>query len=644
MSADRLGDLLLRWEELSERGEPVTAEELCRDCPELLGELRARIQALWALGPALAAGDPPTVAAQAAADTTPGGPPGPCAVAVPGYEILGELGRGGMGVVYKARQQGLGRVVALKMILAGAHAGAQQRLRFRGEAEAAARLHHPNIVQVYEVGEQDGCPYFSLEYVDGRSLNETLAEGLPPPLQAAALVEQLARAADYAHRRGIVHRDLKPGNVLLTQDGTPKISDFGVAKRLDDEQGRTRTGDVLGTPSYMAPEQAAGKSKEIGPAADVYSLGAILYQTLTGLPPFEGQSAWETVHLVLTAEPEPPSRRNPRLPRDLETICLRCLDKDPAKRYPSALALADDLRRFQSGQPIQARPVGWPERAMKWVRRRPALAALLTLSSVLLLVLLAGGWATALKESRSNRALQAAHQDLQEADRANRRALVRLNVTNGTHYLEDEDLFGSLIWFARALKLEDEDARRQAHRTRIAAVLRECPRLGQLWFHDGAVTDVTFSPDGRWVLTASDDHTARVWDAATGNPRFDAPLRHDAAVLRASFSPDGDRVVTAGADGTVRVWDAVTGRQLAALAGHQGAVRDARFSLDGRQVVTAGTDTTARVWDATSGAPVGVPLPHDGRVVRASFHPDGKRVLTASADGAARIWRLAAPT
>src|SRR5262249_40948806 len=241
------------------------------------------------------------------------------------------------------------------------------------------------------------------------------------PLEAAALVEQLARAADYAHRRGIVHRDLKPGNVLLTQDGMPKISDFGLAKRLDDDgQGRTRTGDVLGTPSYMAPEQAAGKSKEIGPAADVSPVGPILSQPLPGAPPFEGQSAWETVHLVLTAEPEPPSRRNPRVARDLETICLRCLDKDPAKRYPSALALAEDLHRFRSGQPIQAPRVGWPERVVKWGRRHPALASLLALSSALLLALLAGGWATAIKESRSNRALQAAPRDLQEVNRANR--------------------------------------------------------------------------------------------------------------------------------------------------------------------------------------------------------------------------------
>src|SRR6516225_7718464 len=272
MTSDRVEDLLLRWEELSERGESVTPEELCRDCPELLDELRHRIRALKAVDQAFeAAGDAPTVESRASSGTTPKGEAGPPrTTAVPGYEILGELGRGGMGVVYQARQQGLGRVVALKMILAGAHAGAQQRLRFRGEAEAAARLQHPNIVQVYEVGEQDGCPYFSLEYVEGRSLHEALAEGLPPPREAAALVEQLARAADYAHRRGIVHRDLKPGNVLLTQDGTPKISDFGLAKRLDEAQGRTRTGDVLGTPSYMAPEQAAGKSKEIGLAADVY--------------------------------------------------------------------------------------------------------------------------------------------------------------------------------------------------------------------------------------------------------------------------------------------------------------------------------------------------------------------------------------
>jgi WD40 repeat protein/predicted Ser/Thr protein kinase len=635
---ERLADLLLRWEELHEQGRAVTPEELCRDCPELFDEVRRRIRDLQSLGPALATAvwQPTQTAPPGPARAAAAAGPGPQhAGSVPGYEILGELGRGGMGVVYKARQKGLGRVVALKMILVGAHAGPVQRARFRGEAEAAARLQHPNIVAVHEVGEHEGCPYFSLEYVDGRSLNDALFDKLPTPAEAAALVEQLAHAVHYAHQRGIVHRDLKPANVLLTADGTPRITDFGLAKRLDDAEGRTRTGDVLGTPSYMAPEQAAGRNKDVGPATDVYALGAILYALLTGVPPFEGSSSWETVNLVLGAEPEPPSRRNPGVPRDLETICLKCLEKDVLRRYASARALAEDLRRFRAGEPIEARPVGWPERAAKWVRRRPAVAALLAVSVASLLVLLAGGWVAAVRLYRGNRALAA-------KDRENREALVRLNVTNGTHYLQDGDLFASLIWFARALKLEEHASHREAHRVRLAAVLRECPRLGQLWFHDDGVRDVAFSPDGRWVLTAGDDNTARVWDAATGAARFDPPLRHGDFILHASFSRDGRRVVTASADHTARVWDAATGHRVATLAGHAGAVRDARFSPDGDRVVTASDDKTARLWDAATGQPVGTPLRHDGAVVRASFDRDGKRLLTASTDGSARVWPVGA--
>src|SRR5262249_44173460 len=281
MSSDRVEDLLLRWEELSERGESVTPEELCRDCPELLDELRRRVNALQALKPALES--PPTVYDAATPDTAPWAEPGVTrrsarAPNVPGYEILEELGRGGMGVVYRARHLALGRVVALKMVLAGAHAGAAQRRRFRAEAESAARLSHPHIVQVYEVGEQDGCPYLSLEYVEGGNLHDLLSRSRPAPAEAAALAEQLARAVDYAHRRRAVDGALRPANGLLSfrrggeggggadalpsaprlTECDPKITDFGIAKRLDDEQGSTRTGDVLGTPSYMAPEQAAG--------------------------------------------------------------------------------------------------------------------------------------------------------------------------------------------------------------------------------------------------------------------------------------------------------------------------------------------------------------------------------------------------
>src|SRR5665213_3615278 len=249
------------------------------------------------------------------------------------YELLDELGRGGMGVVYKARQSKLNRLVALKMILAGEYAGEKELARFRTEAEAVARLQHPNIVQIFEVGEHDGHPYFSLEFVDGGSLAQKL-DGTPlPPQQAARLVETLARAMHAAHQAGVVHRDLKPANVLLTADGTPKITDFGLAKKLDADAGQTQSGAIMGTPSYMAPEQAGGKSNEIGPAADTYAMGAILYECLTGRPPFKASTPLDTVLQVVSDEPAPPRKLQSKTPRDLETICLKCLQKAPSKRY-----------------------------------------------------------------------------------------------------------------------------------------------------------------------------------------------------------------------------------------------------------------------------------------------------------------------
>jgi serine/threonine-protein kinase len=294
-----------------------------------------------------------------------------------------------MGVVYRARQVALDRVVALKMILAGSHADERERARFRTEAEAVARLQHPNIVQIYEIGESEGRPFFSLEYVDGGSLAAKL-DGTPLPGKSAAqLVETLARAVHAAHQRGIVHRDLKPANVLLTADGTPKITDFGLAKRLDVERGQTQTGSIVGTPSYMAPEQAASK-KDIGPAADVYALGAILYELLTGRPPFRAETPLDTVLQVLSAEPAPPSLLQPRVARDLETVCLKCLAKEPRQRYADAEALAADLLRFLDGRPILARPVGPVERLGRWARRNPAVASLAAASAFLFLAGFAG--------------------------------------------------------------------------------------------------------------------------------------------------------------------------------------------------------------------------------------------------------------
>jgi tetratricopeptide (TPR) repeat protein len=344
---------------------------------------------------------------------------------VPGYRVLGVLGRGGMGVVYRALQVRLNRVVALKMVLAGPHAGPEELARFRREAEAVARLQHPHVVQIYEVGEHGGRPYFSMEYVEGASLAQHLSGNPLPGRTAAPLVETLARAVHHAHERGIVHRDLKPANVLIqTPGGTGntgeekgsepapsfpvppvvKITDFGLAKRLDVADGPTRSGAVMGTPSYMAPEQARGRNAEVGPATDLYALGAILYEALTGRPPFRGESNLDTLGQVVEEEPVPPRRLQPRLARDLDTICLKCLEKEPARRYPSALALAEDLERWRRSEPIRARPSRAAERAWKWARRRPAVAGLLTGLLVVVAGSLAGLTALWLRAEREGTA------------------------------------------------------------------------------------------------------------------------------------------------------------------------------------------------------------------------------------------------
>jgi tetratricopeptide (TPR) repeat protein len=406
---------------------------------------------------------------------------------VPGHEILGVLGRGGMGVVYKARQLSLNRTVAVKKILAGDDASPAELARFRHEAEAAACLQHPNIVQIHEVGQQDGRPYLVLEYVDGGSLAEQLA-GTPQPARAAAqLVETLARAMHFAHEHGIVHRDLKPANVMLARgtgglpvlpdgqagclshDLVPKITDFGLAKRLDGGPGLTASGAIVGTPSYMAPEQAAGKGKEVGPAADVYALGGILYECLTGRPPFKAQTPLDTVLQVLADDPVPPARFQPKMPRDLETICLKCLQKQPRQRYGSARELAEDLRRFEAGEPIRARPAGPLEQLIKWVKRRPLAA---TLGAVSLAVMLAGAgswlWLAQDRAQRGAATTRAVEQALQEAtllrlqsragdQAASGKALAA--VTRAQTLLERGEGEAGLVWRVQQLReqLKDEE-------------------------------------------------------------------------------------------------------------------------------------------------------------------------------------------
>jgi serine/threonine protein kinase/predicted Zn-dependent protease len=314
-------------------------------------------------------------------------------IQVANYEILGVLGRGAVGVVYKARQLGLNRLVALKMLLAGSHAGQRELARFRVEAEAVARLHHPNIVQVYEVGEHNGLPFFSLEFVEGGSLHQKMGGKPLPPYDAAQIMQALAGAMHYAHERNIVHRDLKPANVLLTPDGTPKITDFGLAKRLEEgeESSQTRTGTLMGTPSYMSPEQAEGRIHDIGPLSDQYALGAILYEMLTGRPPFLGATLMETIQQVRTQEPVPPTQLQTTTPCDLEVICLKALQKEPGKRYAHAGEMAEDLRRFLAGEPIRARPVSRLERLWRWCRRNPRLASLYAAVAVLIMLVASSG-------------------------------------------------------------------------------------------------------------------------------------------------------------------------------------------------------------------------------------------------------------
>ncbi len=415
-------EFLLR-EELGER---PSAEEYLRRFPHLAAGLQRQLDLHAALqsgedsGPDSNADDlAPTLRLTTASVAN-----GTGAMSLPDYEILDELGRGGMGVVYRARQRSLKRVVALKMLTAGPRAEREQLSRFRAEAAMIARLRHPGIVPIFEAGEYEGRPYFTMEYVEGGSLAQRLAATPLEPRAAAQLLESVARAIQYAHEQGIVHRDLKPSNILMTADGAPRVADFGLAKSLAADESdssatwRTETGAVLGTPAYMAPEQAVA-GKKVGPPGDVYSLGAILYECLTGRPPFRAPSVLETLEQVRSVEPLPPSRLAPGLPRDLETICLQCLQKDAARRYGTARALADDLGRFLRSEPIWARRVSACERLLKWVRRKPTLAALLIVSALALVALIGGGVA---HNVRLDAEVERAEANAAEAQRQQERA------------------------------------------------------------------------------------------------------------------------------------------------------------------------------------------------------------------------------
>jgi WD40 repeat protein len=618
------------------------------------------------------------------AEGTPGGGPGvPPPARVAGYEVLGELGRGGMGVVYLARQGRPRRLVALKMILAGAHAGPERRARLLAEADAIARLGHPHIVQIYEAGEHDGLPFLALEHMPGGTLADKLAGRPQPPRAAADLAATLAGAIAHAHAAGVVHRDLKPANVLLTGDGTPKVSDFSLAKLGGADL--TATGSFLGTPAYMAPEQAAG-ARDVGPGADVYALGAVLYELLTGRPPFQSATPLETLEQVRCREAVPVRHLQPRVPRDLETVCLKCLEKDPRKRYQTAADLADDLRRFLDGRAVRARPVGPGGRLWRWARRNPAPAALAAAVAGLLVVLAAGATGAAallgqaLRESRGNanaadRARGEAERRLGRARLEQARAVRRVRTAGRRgeslrllreaaglcppEELRDEVIAALALTDLEevgraadayppgtAFMAEDLDGGRYAVSARDGSGVRVSrfgdsrplfPPLPDL----GPGTAVLFSPDGRFLLQQRLGAAPRagLWDLSGPRPRRVAGGPTDGDCWAAAFRPGGRLAALRGGDGSVRVVDA-DGRE--AYRSARGLAPGGPLALHPRLPrVAAGRGGDVVVFDFEETREV-ARLPHRVAVESLDWGPDGRLLAAGCRDGMVCVWDAAA--
>jgi WD40 repeat protein/tRNA A-37 threonylcarbamoyl transferase component Bud32 len=582
------------------------------------------------------------------------------------YELLGKIARGGIGVVYKARHRKLNRVVALKVHRAGHLASADEAQRFQVEAEAAAKLDHPHIVPIYEVSQIGGLPCISMALVDGPSLATRVAEQPLAPREAAAIMRQVAEAVAYAHSQGVIHRDLKPSNILVDAAGQPRVTDFGLAKRADADSSLTQAGQVMGTPSYMPPEQAEGKNDQVGPLSDVYSLGATLYCLVTGRPPFQSASVVETLKQVVEQEPVAPRFLNPAVDRDLDTICLKCLQKRPEKRYASATALAEDLQRYLDKRPIHARPVGHVEKLVRWGGRNPYITVLLAgIVGVFVLAFVLVSWSYFHAEKARKVAEQREKDERWERYRANMIAVgsaMQLHNVSAAqaalaaapdehrnwewhYFIHQLDTAQHVIHLGDDIHLVSisEDGAMAAAQARSGPVqlwnLRKRQEIGVIGNREPAMY-FWFSPDNQMVAFDAGDGAIVICSTVGTRERLILTPR-GGGYSNLQFNPNGARLMASLDDHLVHVWDTVTGKKLLVVKGHEGAPSFVLFSPNGRRIATLrDTEGTLRIWDAESGQLLKTLEPHDGAAGLALFNRQGDRILLFEKypSSAMRLW------